>query len=164
MNVPGHTQLNYVKLKIYDSSNNNILDINTVESDLIHFTGKLDIEYRICLDYQHTSMIEKQITQLRYSLNFIDNTDIIYDLTEHAAKSIHFDAIEIELNKLLSRINQIRIQQDSSRQAEELYRNSSETHNRNVMYYNLLVCILVISSGVFQFMYIKQHFMRKKVV
>jgi hypothetical protein len=135
------------------------------QAHTIGFTAPEAGEYTVCLilnkPYIHGNMGVSQ-QQYRMQLSITSGAKAI-DYSQ-LAKAEHLSAIEVEVRKLLDRTQKIRAEQDYQRKREEEFRNVSEIANSRVAWYNILIAILLISGGVFQSMFLKQFFTKKKLV
>lgn len=147
-----------IQVSVTDRDRNRVLYHDLQKDGKFTFTSTLSGEYTICIQSSHN---ENQNRLYRIELS-IDIGEQAIDYT-NIAKSEHLSAIEVEIRRLNDRITQIRSESDYQRNREEAFRNTSESNNSRVVWFNILIAVAVMGSGVFQVVYLKRFFKRKKV-
>ena len=101
-------------------------------------------------------------TQQRMHLR-IDIGEQAVDYAE-VAKTEHLSAIEVEVRKLIDKLNQVRHETQYQRDREEEFRNTSESTNSRIMWFSLGETLVLVLSGLYQVVHLKSFFKGKKLV
>ena len=149
---------NAISILVTDKNNGQVISHETSPEGKFQFTSIVDGEHKVCLN---TLLNTQMNRQFRFSLN-LEMGDRAIDYSE-IAKSEHLSAIELEIRRLIDRVGKVRQETDYQRSREEAFRNTSESTNSRVVWYNVLIGLGIILAGVAQSVLLKSFFKRKKL-
>lgn len=109
-------------------------------------------------------------TRTRHTPHASQRMHLRIDIGEQAvdyaevAKTEHLSAIEVEVRKLIDKLNQVRHETQYQRDREEEFRNTSESTNSRIMWFSLGETLVLVLSGLYQVVHLKSFFKGKKLV
>jgi hypothetical protein len=128
------------------------LEARSVSSGDHSFTAKQDGKYMYCFSNQHWGAHSKEVSFNVHGIVYVSETDVPADPLESAIK---------QLSELLA---QVKDEQQYIVIRERVHRNTAESTNSRVKWWNLFVIGVVIGESVFQVWWLRRFFEVKRVV
>lgn len=121
------------------------------------FTALESGEHRVCFK---PSYPVDTTSRIRMSIDFqIENVKVL-----DSKKKGSVEALKKRVGQLSNRLMTIRRQQDHIRENEAVFRNESETANSKIAFWSVVQILVLAAVCVFQLRYLKNFFVKQKVV
>lgn len=121
------------------------------------FTALESGEHRICIKPLYTVDTSARI---RMSIDFeIENVKVL-----DSKKKGTVEALKTRVSQLIKRLQTIRGQQDRIRENEAIFRDQSEAANSKITSWSVIQILVLIAVCVFQLRYLKNFFVKQKIV
>jgi len=86
------------------------------------------------------------------------------EISEDTAKKEHFSKLEMEIQELQDKVDLVLRDIEYSKQKESHFRDQSERINGHIFWWSTIQSILLILSGLWQIIHLKEFFRAKKLV
>ncbi len=116
------------------------------------FTAQHDGKYVYCFGNEHWGATSKEVSFNVHGIVYVSETD--------SAK----DPLEVEVRKLSDLFAQVKDEQSYIVVRERTHRNTAESTNSRVKWWNLFVIGVVIGESVFQVWWLRRFFEVKRVI
>jgi len=147
-------------VEVKDPDNNVILSKLYSSEGKFTFTSNIPGEHEICLYSNTTKWFSG--TQLRVHLD-IQVGDHAIDYQNVAQKDKLSD-LQLRIRQLLDQVEQITKEQNYQRFREEVFRSTSESTNRRVLWWSITQTAILLAMGFWQMRNLKSFFEAKKLV
>ena len=161
---PYNTDLSQLRISagVYDPQGNVFLTREYAPTDKIIFTSQQGGEYKLCIKVALQSGWFG--SNVKYVLEVdTQSGDEAIDY-EDLAKKEHLSILEVNLNKLLAKMNDIAQEQHYQRSREEQFRDTTENTNDRVRWWSILQTVILLVCGVWQINHLKKYFKSRKLV
>ena len=116
------------------------------------FTAKHDGKYTYCFGNEHWGAHSKEVSFNVHGIVYVSEADSPQD------------PLEVEVKKLSEMLSQVKDEQSYIVVRERTHRNTAESTNSRVKWWNLFVIGVVIGESVFQVWWLRRFFEVKRVV
>ncbi|KAL0938824.1 emp24/gp25L/p24 family/GOLD [Colletotrichum truncatum] len=116
------------------------------------FTAKHDGKYTYCFGNEHWGAHSKEVSFNVHGIVYVSETDV------------PADPLEVEVRHLSDLLAQVKDEQSYIVLRERTHRNTAESTNSRVKWWNLFVIGLVVGESVFQVWWLRRFFEVKRVV
>ncbi|KAH7328670.1 emp24/gp25L/p24 family/GOLD-domain-containing protein [Stachybotrys elegans] len=116
------------------------------------FTAKRDDKYTYCFSNQHWNAHTKEVSFNVHGVVYVDEGDV------------PTDPLEAEVRRLSELLDQVKDEQAYIVIRERTHRNTAESTNSRVKWWNLFVIGLVIGESLFQVWWLRRFFEVKRVL
>ncbi|TDZ13010.1 Endosomal protein P24B [Colletotrichum sidae] len=116
------------------------------------FTAKHDGKYTYCFGNEHWGAHSKEVSFNVHGIVYVSETDV------------PADPLETEVRHLSELLAQVKDEQSYIVMRERTHRNTAESTNSRVKWWNLFVIGLVVGESVFQVWWLRRFFEVKRVV
>ncbi|KAK2769242.1 suppressor enhancer of lin-12 protein 9 precursor [Colletotrichum kahawae] len=116
------------------------------------FDAKHDGKYTYCFGNEHWGAHSKEVSFNVHGIVYVSETDV------------PADPLEVEVRKLSELLAQVKDEQSYIVIRERTHRNTAESTNSRVKWWNLFVIGLVVGESVFQVWWLRRFFEVKRVV
>ncbi|CAI0642259.1 Endosomal protein P24B [Colletotrichum fructicola] len=116
------------------------------------FDAKHDGKYTYCFGNEHWGAHSKEVSFNVHGIVYVSETDV------------PADPLEVEVKKLSELLAQVKDEQSYIVIRERTHRNTAESTNSRVKWWNLFVIGLVVGESVFQVWWLRRFFEVKRVV
>ncbi|KAG6024446.1 hypothetical protein E4U41_001785 [Claviceps citrina] len=137
---------------IMDPSNAYLVDERGVTSGDHSFTAQGDGKYTYCFGNQHWVSNTKEVSFNVHGVVFVPESEL------------PSDPVEAEVRKLSSVVAEVKDEQQYIVMRERTHRNTAESTNARVKWWNLFVIGVVLGESVFQVWWLRRFFEVKRVV
>ncbi|KAJ5072974.1 transmembrane emp24 domain-containing protein [Anaeramoeba ignava] len=148
---------------VYDPHQRIILRKQRIKEGTFAFTAELPGEYKMCFNtltpqrYHSQSIVTDRVElNYKFGLAAVDYEEI--------AKREHLGPLEKELRKVEDSVEDMYQNMIYLRGREESMRDTNESTNARVMWFNILSMLILIGLGVAQVIYLKNYFEKKKMI
>mmetsp|Transcript_14098 Transcript_14098/g.25023 ORF Transcript_14098/g.25023 Transcript_14098/m.25023 type:complete len:221 (-) Transcript_14098:2823-3485(-) len=161
---PEHTKKASM-IKVYDPENKQVFKEPAELNGRFAYQTQQAGEYTVCVEADHEkkgwpSRGGSAKFHLKLEVHGRETETIVGD----NAKTHQLTSLEKELESLDSRIDLILRDLEYSKKQEVHFRNQSERINSRIMWWSLLQTLLLLLSGVWQIVHLKNFFRAKKLV
>ncbi|CCF58147.1 hypothetical protein KAFR_0D05000 [Kazachstania africana CBS 2517] len=133
-----------------------VLHQRNLDSGDFAFTALETGEHRVCLKPEYPNVDSKLRVFIELEVDHSSSLDSKRkDESEYLMNRIH---------GLTQRLHHIRQEQTIIRENETVFRNNSESANGRIMFWSLLQLIALIGVCAFQLRYLKNFFVKKKII
>lgn len=139
----------------FDNDHRVLIQKNSHTGDFT-FTALETGEHRICIKPTYSTMDAK--------LRIFMELDISNMLSLDSKRTIQVRSLKERVLQLTERLERIRTQQKEILQKEAVFRDQSESANRKILLWSLVQVLVLISTCTFQLRYLKNFFIKQKVV
>ncbi|KAF9879988.1 emp24/gp25L/p24 family/GOLD [Colletotrichum karsti] len=116
------------------------------------FTAKHDGKYTYCFGNEHWGAHSKEVSFNVHGIVYVSETDV------------PADPLEVEVRHLSELLAQVKDEQSYIVVRERTHRNTAESTNSRVKWWNIFVIGLVVGESVFQVWWLRRFFEVKRVV
>lgn len=141
--------------ELFDN-NHRVLNQKTSHSGDFTFTALDSGNHMICIRPEYH---DPKVT-LRVFIDF----DVTNGRVLDSKNKENVDVLMNRISQLFERLNSVRAQQDNIRQKESEFRDQSESANRKIVFWSIVQIIVLGTVCVFQLRYLKNFFIKQKVV
>uniref|UniRef100_A0A7S1SV81 GOLD domain-containing protein n=1 Tax=Tetraselmis chuii TaxID=63592 RepID=A0A7S1SV81_9CHLO len=147
-----------VDVKVEDPNGVVLYEHMAVKEGTFAFTSKTAGDYKTCFTAKDIPTAEKVKIQLEWK------TGVAAKDWDTIAKKSNLNAMATELHKLEEMVKEIHGEMMAMRDREEDMRNLNETTNSRVASFSIVSLMVCIGVGVWQLLYLKSFFVRKKLL
>lgn len=154
----------YAVIKIYDAQGDEVYQEAAEATGRFAYPARASGEHVICVqsDRSKTSWPRSQGPAKFHLKLEIHGKDS--EINEHVAKKEHLTKLEREIEELDSKVDVILKDIAYSREQEKHFRDQGERINSRIMWWSLFQTLLLLLSGVWQIIHLKNFFRAKKLV
>lgn len=150
-----------VEITIDETFDNNHRVVSQKNSPIGYFTfTSLDSgEHKFCITPKHTNWSKKSKHRILFDLIVGDAKPLV-----DSKRDGDVSYLTLKTNELIKKLNNIKREQSLLRLKEATFRDTSENVNSNSTKWTIIQIIILIGTGVWQLSYLKNFFVKQKVV
>uniref|UniRef100_A0A0G4GDD4 GOLD domain-containing protein n=1 Tax=Chromera velia CCMP2878 TaxID=1169474 RepID=A0A0G4GDD4_9ALVE len=132
---------------------------NMVPKGKVAYMAKEAGEHKVCINCASSKWFSTSLLKWTFSIELGDS-----DINpEEVAKKEHISTVEVQLKRLIERLDSISAENEYERLQEEKFRDTSETINARVMWFSTLQLLLIASCTLFQIFHLTRYFQQQKL-
>eukprot|EP00386_Alphamonas_edax_P003985 GDKI01012280.1.p1 GENE.GDKI01012280.1~~GDKI01012280.1.p1 ORF type:complete len:217 (-),score=67.38 GDKI01012280.1:132-755(-) len=116
-------------------------------------------EHKVCINCASSKWFSTSLLKWTFSIELGDS-DINPD---EVAKKEHISSVEVQIKKLIERVDSISAENEYEKLQEEEFRNMSETINSRVMWFSTIEIVLMTLCTLFQVFHLTKFFHQQKL-